>query len=44
MPLGILLVEDAQDLAAAIQTVLQRHGDGVDHCSGGLDGWATAQR
>ncbi len=31
MPLRILLVEDEGDLAAAIQTVLQRQGHVVDH-------------
>ncbi len=40
MPLRILLVEDEQDLAAAIQTVLQREGHVVDHCPGGLEGWS----
>ncbi len=40
MPLRILLVEDEEDLAAAIQTVLQRDGHVVDHCPGGLEGWA----
>lgn len=40
MPLRILLVEDEADLAAAIQLVLQRQGHVVDHCSGGLEGWA----
>jgi two-component system Ni(II)/redox-responsive regulator NrsR len=39
MPLRILLVEDEEDLASAIQTVLQRQGHVVDHCSGGLEGW-----
>jgi two-component system Ni(II)/redox-responsive regulator NrsR len=39
MPLRILLVEDEPDLAAAIQTVLQRQGHVVDHCSDGLSGW-----
>ncbi|MEB3354712.1 MAG: response regulator transcription factor [Cyanobacteriota bacterium] len=40
MPLRILLVEDEEDLASAIQTVLQRHGHVVDYCPGGLEGWA----
>jgi len=40
MPLRILLVEDEEDLAAAIQTVLQRQGHVVDHCPGGQQGWA----
>ena len=31
MPLRILLVEDEEDLAAAIQVVLQRQGHVVDH-------------
>lgn len=39
MPLRILLVEDEDDLATAIQTVLQRQGHVVDHCVGGLEGW-----
>ncbi len=39
MPLRILLVEDEDDLAAAIQIVLQRHGHVVDHCAGGLEAW-----
>lgn len=39
MPLRILLVEDEEDLATAIQTMLQRHGHVVDHCPGGLEGW-----
>ena len=39
MPLRILLVEDEADLAASIQTVLQRQGHVVDHCTGGLEGW-----
>ena len=39
MPLRILLVEDEADLAASIQTVLQRQGHVVDHCPGGLEGW-----
>jgi two-component system Ni(II)/redox-responsive regulator NrsR len=39
MPLRVLLVEDEEDLAAAIQTVLQRHGHVVDHCTSGLEGW-----
>ena len=39
MPLRILLVEDEEDLAAAIQTVLQHQGHVVDHCAGGLEGW-----
>jgi two-component system, OmpR family, Ni(II)-responsive and/or redox-responsive regulator NrsR len=40
MPLRILLVEDEEDLASAMQTVLQRQGHVVDHCSGGLEGWS----
>ena len=40
MPLRILLVEDEEDLASAIQRVLQRQGHVVDHCPSGLDGWA----
>lgn len=40
MPLRILLVEDEQDLAAAIQAVLQRQGHVVDHCTNGLEGWS----
>jgi two-component system Ni(II)/redox-responsive regulator NrsR len=40
MPLRILLVEDEPDLAAAIQTVLQRQGHVVDHGASGLEGWA----
>jgi two-component system Ni(II)/redox-responsive regulator NrsR len=43
MPLRILLVEDEQDLASAIQTVLQRQGHVVDHCRGGLEGWVLLQ-
>ncbi len=39
MPLRILLVEDEQELAGAVQTVLQRQGHVVDHCSDGLAGW-----
>jgi len=39
MPLRILLVEDEEDLAAAIQTVLQREGHVVDRCTSGLEGW-----
>jgi two-component system Ni(II)/redox-responsive regulator NrsR len=39
MPLRILLVEDEEDLASSIQTVLQRQGHVVDHCPGGLEGW-----
>jgi two-component system Ni(II)/redox-responsive regulator NrsR len=39
MPLRILLVEDEPDLAAAIQTVLQRQGHVVDHSASGLEGW-----
>ena len=39
MPLRILLVEDEEDLASAIQTVLQRQGHVVDHCGDGLTGW-----
>jgi len=40
MPLRILLVDDEEDLAAAIQAVLQRQGHVVDRCSDGLEGWA----
>jgi two-component system Ni(II)/redox-responsive regulator NrsR len=40
MPLRILLVEDEEDLAAAIQVVLQRQGHVVDHCGDGLAGWS----
>ena len=40
MLLRILLVEDEEDLAAAVQTVLQRQGHVVDYCSGGLEGWS----
>jgi two-component system Ni(II)/redox-responsive regulator NrsR len=40
MPLRILLVEDEEDLASAIQAVLQRQGHVVDHCPGGLEAWA----
>ncbi|MCP9788123.1 response regulator transcription factor [Cyanobium sp. Maggiore-St4-Cus] len=39
MPLRILLVEDEEDLATAIQAVLQRQGHVVDHCADGLAGW-----
>lgn len=39
MPLRILLVEDEQELAGAVQTVLQHQGHVVDHCSDGLEGW-----
>jgi two-component system Ni(II)/redox-responsive regulator NrsR len=39
MPLRILLVEDEQELAGAVQTVLQRQGHVVDHCADGLEGW-----
>ncbi len=39
MPLRILLVEDEDDLGAAIQAVLQQQGHVVDHCSSGLEGW-----
>jgi two-component system Ni(II)/redox-responsive regulator NrsR len=39
MPLRILLVEDEKDLASSIETVLERQGHVVDHCSGGLEGW-----
>ena len=39
MPQRILLVEDEEDLAAAIQSVLQRQGHVVDHCNDGLAGW-----
>jgi len=40
MPLRILLVEDEQELAGAVQTVLQRQGHVVDHCIDGLEGWS----
>jgi len=39
MPLRILLVEDEQELAGAVQTVLQRQGHVVDHCADGMEGW-----
>lgn len=39
MPLRILLVEDEQELAGAVQTVLHHQGHVVDHCSDGLEGW-----
>jgi two-component system Ni(II)/redox-responsive regulator NrsR len=39
MPLRILLVEDEQELAGAVQTVLQHQGHVVDHCADGLEGW-----
>ena len=39
MPLRILLVEDEEDLGAAIQAVLQRQGHVVDRCGDGLEGW-----
>ena len=39
MPLRILLVEDEQELAGAVQSVLQRQGHVVDHCADGLQGW-----
>jgi two-component system Ni(II)/redox-responsive regulator NrsR len=39
MPLRILLVEDEQELAGAVQIVLQHQGHVVDHCSDGLEGW-----
>ncbi len=39
MPLRILLVEDEQELAGAVQSVLQRQGHVVDHCVDGLEGW-----
>lgn len=39
MPLRILLVEDEQELAGAMQTVLQHHGHVMDHCSDGLEAW-----
>ena len=39
MPLRILLVEDEQELAGAVQTVLQRHGHVVDSSADGLEGW-----
>lgn len=39
MPLRILLVEDEQELAGAVQTVLQRQGHVVDSSADGLEGW-----
>jgi two-component system Ni(II)/redox-responsive regulator NrsR len=39
MPLRILLVEDEQELAGAVQSVLQRQGHVVDHCGDGPQGW-----
>jgi two-component system Ni(II)/redox-responsive regulator NrsR len=39
MPLRILLVEDEQELAGAVQSVLQRQGHVVDHCADGMEGW-----
>jgi two-component system Ni(II)/redox-responsive regulator NrsR len=39
MPLRILLVEDEQELAGAMQTVLQHQGHVMDHCSDGLEAW-----
>jgi two-component system Ni(II)/redox-responsive regulator NrsR len=39
MPLRILLVEDEEDLAYAVQKVLQQQGHVVDHCTSGLEGW-----
>jgi len=39
MPLRILLVDDEQELAGAVQTVLQRQGHVVDHCADGLEAW-----
>lgn len=39
MPLRILLVEDEEDLAAAIQNVLQLQGHVADHCTSGLAAW-----
>ena len=39
MPLRILLVEDEQELAGAVQSVLQRQGHVVDHCADGPQGW-----
>jgi two-component system Ni(II)/redox-responsive regulator NrsR len=39
MPLRILLVEDEQELAGAVQSVLQRQGHVVDHCADGRLGW-----
>lgn len=41
MPLRILLVEDEDDLAAAIQSVLQQQGHVVDHCTHGIEGWVV---
>jgi two-component system Ni(II)/redox-responsive regulator NrsR len=39
MPLRILLVEDEEDLATAIQAVLQQQGHVVDQCADGVTGW-----
>lgn len=39
MPLRILLVEDEEDLATAIQVVLQQQGHVVDQCADGVTGW-----
>ena len=39
MPLRILLVEDEQELAGAVQSVLQHQGHVVDHCADGPQGW-----
>ena len=39
MPLRILLVEDEQELAGAVQSVLQHQGHVVDPCSDGLEAW-----
>ena len=39
MPLRILLVEDEQELAGAVQSVLQRQGHVVDQCADGPQGW-----
>ena len=32
-------MEDEQELAGAVQSVLQRQGHVVDHCGDGLEGW-----
>ena len=39
MPLRILLVDDEQELAGAVQSVLQRQGHVVDVSADGLQGW-----
>lgn len=42
MPLRMLLVEDEEDLAYAVQKVLQQQGHVVDHCTSGLEGLSFA--